>query len=618
MPRTRRLVSAALAVAVLAGAFTAVAVTDQERPADAAPVGLPAVGGGAVLAMVRHGSTLYLGGRFATVGGLKRNGLAAIDLTTGAVTPWAPRVGPVGKEYDPVEVRALAVSPSGSTVYIGGMFDFITGTPRNNLAAVSSSGGGALTGWAPALVDPPTGGVVNALALDASGETLYLAGAFTAVNGAPRSGLAAVGTAGGVKPFGPALTGSPAPVVNALVIDESNATVYVGGHFASVAGEDRSNLAAVDAAGTGTATSWDPGAGGDVASLVLNTAQETVYVAGSFTTLGGEVRKGAGAITTAGDVTIWYSIGAGFNPRLGMVALGLDNYTMLVAREPGHGGLIVTDIDGVGATIDVGPVGVHAAVFAPDGTIYLGGESGVSVFPRFFPPVLPALSIGNASVVEGDQGERLVRVVVTRSGYRPYASSAHYEVTTGTATPGDDFVFQSGTVAVGSSRTIEELTFRVAGDVMDEPNEFFRVRLSAPERAVVGRGTGVVTITDDDVAGGRRLSVGNAAVVEGDDSIHTIWFAISLSKPHTVPVTFSYTAAGGSASAGVEGQPGADFRIRSGTETIAAGKTTKLVRLLVYSDRVAEADEQFTVRITNVSGASISRPTGTGTIIDDD
>ena len=165
---------------------------------------------GAVLAMALHGTTLYIGGKFSTVGGSKRNGLAAIDLANRSLLPWAPRVGPVGKEFNPVEVRALAVSPDGDTVYIGGHFDFITGVERSNLAAVSSEQAGAVSDWNPALSGNPYGGVVDALALDADGSTLYVGGAFQEVNDSVRSGLAAISTTTGDEGvWAPLVVGTP-------------------------------------------------------------------------------------------------------------------------------------------------------------------------------------------------------------------------------------------------------------------------------------------------------------------------------------------------------------------------------------------------------------------------
>jgi hypothetical protein len=64
------------------------------------------------------GSTVYLGGNirnsFSAVGPFARSNLAAIDLATGRVTPWAPKPD--------VYVAVTALAPSGNEVLVGGGF----------------------------------------------------------------------------------------------------------------------------------------------------------------------------------------------------------------------------------------------------------------------------------------------------------------------------------------------------------------------------------------------------------------------------------------------------------------------------------------------------------------
>jgi hypothetical protein len=621
MAGTRRLAAGALALVLTAAAFAGIATTAvgasraESAPRVAAPPAnaFPATNG-AVLAMVRHGSTLYIGGKFSTVGGSKRNGLAAIDLTNRSLLPWAPRVGPVGKEYNPVEVRALAVSPDGATVYIGGHFDFITGVERANLAAVSTSQAGPVTDWNPVLSGNPYGGVVNALALNQDGSTLYVGGAFQAVNGSQRSGLAAINTTtGDGGAWAPLVTGAPSfgYAVNALALDEANGRLFVGGHFSKVANDDHDNVAAVSTTGIGAATSFDPDLVGDVASLSLDPDNGVLYLGGSFQEVNGAVRKGAAAVPLNGGGSQWYSIFGGFNPRIGMVAVGPDRSSVLVAPEPGQGPMRWHGSETVGAAIaETGLQGVHAVVFTPEGDVYAGGEHGVAIVPMYYPPVLPTLSIGNASVIEGDDDSRIVRVTVSASGPRRYSSSFHYETTNGSATPGTDYIAKSGDVAMAGQTAW--LDFFVRGDLTDEPNEFFRIKLSNPGRAVLGQATGVATITDDDVSTGVRASIGNASITEGDLGGTRLGFTVALSKPHTAPVDFQLEIVGGTAT------EGSDFVIETVRGTIAPGRLYRTFVVPVIGDRVKEPDERFTVRVKKAPGVTIVAGPATGTIVDDD
>ena len=93
---------------------------------------------GKVRAFALSGNTLYVGGKFGLLraqGGtpkIKVKSVGKIDATTGVGIPgWGPIIttstGAAG------QVNALGVSADGSTLYIGGKFDFINGTPSNIL-----------------------------------------------------------------------------------------------------------------------------------------------------------------------------------------------------------------------------------------------------------------------------------------------------------------------------------------------------------------------------------------------------------------------------------------------------------------------------------------------------
>jgi hypothetical protein len=107
------------------------------------------------------------------------------------------------------------------------------------------------------------------------------------------------------------------------------------------------------------------------------------------------------------------------------------------------------------------------------------------------------------------------------------------------------------------------------------------------------------------------VSVGNASVSEGNGGA-SLRFPVTLSRAFTVPVTVDFGTANGTAASG------SDYRATAGTVTIPAGSTTRNVNVSVLSDKVREADESMSVRLSSPTNATVADGTGAGTIVNDD
>jgi hypothetical protein len=114
---------------------------------DNQPNGLP----GTVYDMKISNNQLYVGGQFTSVNGAAHAGLVALDLSTGTAGSWAPIVG-TGKTADQF-VRSLDIRDN--TVYIAGDFVQVNAQPRGYLAAVDATTG-AITPWNPNSAAPVT------------------------------------------------------------------------------------------------------------------------------------------------------------------------------------------------------------------------------------------------------------------------------------------------------------------------------------------------------------------------------------------------------------------------------------------------------------------------------
>ncbi|TWD83284.1 PKD repeat protein [Kribbella amoyensis] len=222
----------------------------SDNPVDWTPHAL----NGEVHALIQIGNRVIVGGTFTTIRSatsstqISRRSIFAYNATTGALDPtFLPVVNG--------SVDTLLASDDGQSVYIGGGFTTVNGTSQPRLARVNLDNGSLVTTFRPS---------VNRQVYDLkkSGGRLYLGGLFTAVGGQPRTVLAAVDPdTGAVDPF-LAITFA-APVRGAeLQVDKFDITpdgskLIAIGNFSQVGGLSRTQIVMLDLAGaTATVRNW--------------------------------------------------------------------------------------------------------------------------------------------------------------------------------------------------------------------------------------------------------------------------------------------------------------------------------------------------------------------------
>jgi hypothetical protein len=140
---------------------------------------------------------------------------------------------------------------------------------------------------------------------------------------------------------------------------------------------------------------------------------------------------------------------------------------------------------------------------------------------------LPALSIDNVSVLEGDAGTTDAVFTVTLSSAMDRVVTVDYATVSGTATAGSDFVATSGTLTFPAGSTAAQtITVLVNGDTDVEPNETFFVDLSSPVNATIASGRGTGTILNDDSATLTLLPANQSLLVGATGSL-----TVSLPAP---------------------------------------------------------------------------------------
>ncbi len=272
---------------------------------------------GAVRELALSGSTLYVGGQFDKIAGQSREGLAALETATGAANAFDP-IFQGDPEYYGEYMCGLGVD--GSYIFVCGGFGEVDGQKRAGLALLNTADG-SLTSWNPENRDRP-----QLLYLSPTG-VLYLGGFYgefliepTKLNkfNEPKR-IYHYGV--GVLELAPDVTGQPTPLefnphyrtpgffseepVTSFV--QIGGTLYIGGRFVDLEeyGEEEDGnetynetpydrVMAVDPAKNYEILPFEAGPNNEVTAL--GAAAGHLYLAGTFSQVGGKPRQGVAAV----------------------------------------------------------------------------------------------------------------------------------------------------------------------------------------------------------------------------------------------------------------------------------------------------------------------------------
>ena len=225
--------------------------------------------------------------------------------------------------------------------------------------------------------------------------------------------------------------------------------------------------------------------------------------------------------------------------------------------------------------------------------------------------VTAKLSIADVAISEGNSGTKLATFTVKLS--QAAASTVSYNINTanGTASAGSDYVAKSLIgESIAAGQTSKAFTVAINGDTIKEADETFNVNVSNVVGATVSDGQARGTILNDDSP---LLSIGDVSIVEGNSGTKLATFTIKLSPASASPVTYNIATANGSAAAGT------DYVAKSLIgQSIAAGQAGATFTVTINGDTAVEPNENFSVNITNVAGASLSDGFALGAIVNDD
>jgi hypothetical protein len=181
--------------------------------------------GAVVKSLAVVGSVLYMGGSIASINGNSQTNLAAVNLSTGLNTSFAPSLSAGGT------INQLIPKTGSNYIYVSGNFSLIGGQTRTHLALLDTATtyGDAVGGFAPTIDSE-----VKGIAFTNNG--LYAVGNFTTINSNPRKGFANLDVING------SLFSTEEGHTELKTLLEDTDQMFLGGGFGEVKGQYRSGL----------------------------------------------------------------------------------------------------------------------------------------------------------------------------------------------------------------------------------------------------------------------------------------------------------------------------------------------------------------------------------------
>ena len=225
----------------------------------------------------------------------------------------------------------------------------------------------------------------------------------------------------------------------------------------------------------------------------------------------------------------------------------------------------------------------------------------------------PSISIADVSRAEGNSGQADLTFTATLTNPSSQPVTVAYATQDGTATTaGSDYAAATGTLTFDPGATTESVAVKVNGDNTFEPNEGFTINLSSPTNASITDAIGAGTITNDDAQ--PTISIADVTASEGNSGTTNFVFTLSLSNPSYQTITVNRQTQDGTATS-ADSDYGA---LAPAPRSFAPGDTTTTTTIGAFGDSKFEPDENFLVKLSGATNATIADDTGVGTIQNDD
>ncbi|USD58890.1 DUF1566 domain-containing protein [Vibrio sp. SCSIO 43140] len=200
------------------------------------------------------------------------------------------------------------------------------------------------------------------------------------------------------------------------------------------------------------------------------------------------------------------------------------------------------------------------------------------------------------SVKEPESGVVTFTTPIRFSGSISQDVTMDYVIEPVDATPGLDFVTESGTITIPSGSRSYDLPFKVMGDELDEPDEQFKITISNASSGEILKDTTLVTIKDSDDDATVSFETDLVTVAEGS-GLYLLNVKVTPASEKAVEVPFTL---GGLAT---EGQ---DYRLITASPLVLeSGSDTIQLKLFIESDDIKEGGESIEIQLGTPDNASL-------------
>jgi uncharacterized delta-60 repeat protein len=530
--------------------------------------------------IVQSDGKILIGGSFTNVNGTARSRLARLN-SDGTLDTFDPNDGGVGPGQS-----IFAMALRGTTLIVAG--DFTSFDSTAGLDRVARIANGVVD---TSFVPSPNNSEVRAVAFDAAGNIL-IGGDFTSVNG----GATARGRLARLNPDGTVDTTFADPLVNnntVLAIGvQSDGQVVIGGGFTSIGAgpTTRNRVARFSAAGVLDPT-FDPNAGGDVRSVLVQ-RDGRIVLGGDFSTLGGATRNCIARINASGspDTAAFTGLTTG--------AEGAGRFVRATALDELGRLVVVGEFASMNSQSMAGVARLNAFGATP------GAQSTSTLNIQDADSVL-AYTLATYNVIE-NEGQAVI--TVARTGGAIGAVTAQAYTTDGTAIAGVDYTNIPPATPVTLTWTNGDSankTFNVGiiDNLLTNSPRVLNLHLTnLVGNASFARSNATLTIVDNEFGPGVvGFSASNYTVLESGAFI-VITVLRTNGGVGALSAVFT-TSTNGQANPAI---PNTDFTPTNGVFNWADGdNTNRTFTVFVADNFVTNADKTVGLLLTSISGGAV-------------